>query len=129
MDEEFCSTVSKVLEILPDAGVTYIIEARRQRNTFAQRQCIRRAINTVDSVKKALRRSIDLLSVQCSSANFIMVIKVFFDYVAGKTLYFSFFMFLLLRSIVTTSQVFLFCFKELRFTLSIYIFLFVYIYI
>ena len=80
----------KVLEILPDAGVTYIIGACRQRNTFAQRQRIRRAINTVDSVNRALRRSIDLLSVQCSSANFIMVIEVFFDYVARKTLHFSF---------------------------------------
>ena len=119
----------KVLKILPDAGVTYIIGACRQRNTFAQRQRIRRAINTVDSVNRALRRSIDLLSVQCSSASFIMVIEVFFDYVVGKTLYFSFFMFLLLRSIVTTSQVFIFSFKELRFTLSIYIFIFVYIYI
>ena len=119
----------QVLEILPDAGVTYIMGACRQRNTFVQRQRIRRAINTVDSVKRSLRRSIDVLSVQCSSANFIMVIEVFFDYVAGKTLYFSFFMFLLLRSIVTTSQVFLFFFKELRFTLSIYIFIFVYRYI
>ena len=80
----------KILEILPDAGVIYIIGACRQRNTFVQRQRIRRAINTVDSVNRALRRSIDLLSVQCSSANFIMVTEVFFDYVAGKTLHFSF---------------------------------------
>ena len=119
----------QVLEILPDAGVTYIMGACRQRNTFVQRQRIRRAINTVDSVKRALRRSIDVLSVQCSSANFIMVIEVFFDYVAGKTLYFSFFMFLLLRSIVTTSQVFLFSFKELPFSIiNLYISICIYIY-
>ena len=47
-DEQLCSVVMEVLEVLPDAVKTCIIGACRQRNTFAQRQRIRDVINTVD---------------------------------------------------------------------------------
>ena len=57
-DERLCSVVREVLEILPDAGETYIIEACRQCSISVQRQCIRDAIKTVDPVSGALRRSI-----------------------------------------------------------------------
>ena len=60
-DEQLCSVVREVLEILPDAGETYIIGACRQRNIFVQRQRIRDAINTVDPVSRALRRSICIM--------------------------------------------------------------------
>ena len=60
-NEQLCSVVREVLEILPDAGETYIIGACLQRNIFVQRQCIRDAINTVDPVSRALRRSICIM--------------------------------------------------------------------
>ena len=47
-DEQLCSVVREVLEILPNAGETYIIGACRQRNKFVQRQRIRDSINTTD---------------------------------------------------------------------------------
>ena len=47
-DEQLCSVVREVLEILPNAGETYIIGACRQCNKFVQRQRIRDAINTTD---------------------------------------------------------------------------------
>ena len=49
------------LEILPDAGETYIIGRCRQRNIFFKRQSIRDVINANgrhDPVSRALRRSI-----------------------------------------------------------------------
>ena len=48
----------EVLDVLPDAGETYIIGACRQRNIFVQRQRIRDAINTVDPISRALQRFI-----------------------------------------------------------------------
>ena len=60
-DEQLCSVVREVLEILPDAGETYIIGACRQRNIFVQRQRIRDAVNTVDPVSRDLRRSISIM--------------------------------------------------------------------
>ena len=56
-DERLCSVVTEVLKILPDAGETYIVEACRQRNIFVKCQHIRDALNAVDSVSRALRRS------------------------------------------------------------------------
>ena len=57
-DERLCSVVREVLEILSDADETYIIGACRQHNIFVQRQRISNAINTVNPVSRALRRSI-----------------------------------------------------------------------
>ena len=61
LDERLCSVVREVLEILPDAVETYIIGACRQRNIFVQRQRITNAINTVDPVSRALRKSICIM--------------------------------------------------------------------
>ena len=60
-DEELCNTVREVLEILPNAGETYIIGACRRRNIHVQRQRIRNAIAMVDPVSRALRRSISVI--------------------------------------------------------------------
>ena len=53
-DEQLCSVVREVLEILPDAGETYVIGVCRQRNIFDQAQRIRDAINTTDPVSRTL---------------------------------------------------------------------------
>ena len=60
-DEQLCPNAREVSEILPDAGETYIIGACRQRNIFVHRQRIRDAINTVDPISRALRRSICIM--------------------------------------------------------------------
>ena len=44
-----------MLELLPDAGETYIIGALRSRAIFVQRWRIREAICTIDPVSRALR--------------------------------------------------------------------------
>ena len=54
-DEQLYSVVGKVLEILPDAGETYIIGACRQRNIFVKCQRIRDAINTVGPFIEAFK--------------------------------------------------------------------------
>ena len=56
-DEQLCSVVREALQILPGAGETYIIEACCQRNVLVQRQSNRDAINTVDTVSRALLKS------------------------------------------------------------------------
>ena len=89
----------KALEILPDAGETYIIGACRQRNTFVQRQRIRDTINTVDPVSRALRRSICITRVNYSSAKLIMVREVLQRLtVFPEKFLFCFFIFLFSRS-------------------------------
>ena len=60
-DEQLCSLVREVLEILPDSGDTYIIGTRRQHNVFVLHQRIRDAINTIDPMSRALRRSICIM--------------------------------------------------------------------
>eukprot|EP00112_Aurelia_sp_Birch-Aquarium-sp1_P026258 Seg920.7 transcript_id=Seg920.7/GoldUCD/mRNA.D3Y31 product="hypothetical protein" protein_id=Seg920.7/GoldUCD/D3Y31 len=60
-DEELQRTIRDVLQILPNAGETYIIGACRQRNIHVQRQRLRDAINVVDPVSRALRRSISII--------------------------------------------------------------------
>lgn len=57
-DEELQRTIRDVLRILPNAG---IIGACRQRNIHVQRQRLRDAINVVDPVSRALRRSISII--------------------------------------------------------------------
>ena len=60
-DEQLCSVVREVLEILPVPSKTYIIGVCRQRNIFVQYHRIRDAINTVDPVSRALRGSICIM--------------------------------------------------------------------
>ena len=55
-DEDLCNSVREVLQILPNAGETYVIGAIRSRGIFVQRQRVRDAINTIDPVSRALRR-------------------------------------------------------------------------
>ena len=60
-DEELQTTIRDVLQILPNAGETYLIGACRQRNIHVQRQRLRDAINVVDPVSRALPRSISII--------------------------------------------------------------------
>lgn len=52
--QDLCIAVREVLEILPNAGETYVIGALRSREIFVQRQRIRDAINELDPVSRAL---------------------------------------------------------------------------
>ena len=54
--EQLCEIVEEVLQVMPDAGETYVIGALRSRGLRVQRWRIREAIFTVDPVSRALRR-------------------------------------------------------------------------
>ena len=60
-DEQLCSVVREVLEIIPETSEAYNIGACRQRNIFVQRQRIRDAINNTDPVSRALPGSICIM--------------------------------------------------------------------
>eukprot|EP00111_Clytia_hemisphaerica_P013704 TCONS_00040304-protein len=59
--EDLCSQIQEILQILPDAGETMVIGALRSRDIFVQRRRIRDAINDVDPVGRALRRTISVV--------------------------------------------------------------------
>ena len=60
-DDDLCNVVREVLQNMPDAGETYIIGARRSRGMIVQRWRIRQAIQTVDPISRALRRTFALV--------------------------------------------------------------------
>jgi len=55
---DLCNQVQEILDILPEAGETMVIGALRTRNINVQRRRIREAINEVDPVGRALRRTV-----------------------------------------------------------------------
>ena len=55
------TVVKENLDILPDAGETYVIGALRQQNIHVQRHQIRGAIEEVDPVGHSLRRTISIV--------------------------------------------------------------------
>eukprot|EP00794_Sanderia_malayensis_P014537 gene14537-16040_t len=59
--EALCQIIKGVLEILPNAGETYVIGACNSRGIFVQRQRIRDAIKVVDPVSRALRRTVSIM--------------------------------------------------------------------
>ena len=61
MQADLEQIVKDVLQILPNAGESYIIGACRQRGINVQRQRIRDAINAIDPVSRALHRSISII--------------------------------------------------------------------
>ena len=60
-DDDLCNVVREVLQNMPDAGETYIIGAIRSRGMIVQRWRIRQAIQTVDPISRALRRTFALV--------------------------------------------------------------------
>ena len=55
------TVVKEILDILPDAGQTYVIGALTQRSIHIQRHRIRAAIEEVDPVSRSLRRTIRIV--------------------------------------------------------------------
>ena len=53
-DARLCENVGKVLQVMPNAGETYIIGLLRSRGMRVQRWRIREAISTMDPVSRAL---------------------------------------------------------------------------
>lgn len=58
---DLCEVVQEVLNVLPNAGETYITGACRSRGIYVQRQRIREAINEVDPVSRALRKTLSIV--------------------------------------------------------------------
>ena len=56
-DENLCQAVREILQLMPNAGETYVIGALRSRGIRVQRWRMRESIYTVDPVSRALRRS------------------------------------------------------------------------
>lgn len=59
--EELCTVVKSILDILPNAGESYVTGACRSRGIHVQRRRIREAIKTVDPISRALRRTVSIL--------------------------------------------------------------------
>ena len=59
--EDFCSDVRNILIILPETGEAIIIGALRSRSIHVQRRRVREAINAVDPVNRALRRTVTII--------------------------------------------------------------------
>eukprot|EP00794_Sanderia_malayensis_P001669 gene1669-1858_t len=58
---DLCEAIRDVLRVLPNAGESYVIGACRSRGIFVQRSRIRDAINTIDPVSRALRRTVSIV--------------------------------------------------------------------
>ena len=58
---ELNTFVKEILDILPDAGETYVIGALRQQSIHVQRYRIRAAIEELDPVSRSLRRAISIV--------------------------------------------------------------------
>ena len=71
-EEQICSVLREILEILPNTGQKYIYWTCCQCNIFVQRQRIRDAINTVDPVSSGKVNFYNALKEQCSSTKLIM---------------------------------------------------------
>ncbi len=69
---DLCNVVREVLQILPNAGETFVLGALRQRNIHIQRWKVRNAIYSVDPLSRAMRRSVAILrrvyNVPCPNA-------------------------------------------------------------
>ena len=60
-NEDLCSEVRNILIILPEAGETVIIGALRSRSIHVQRRRVREAVNAVDLVNRAVRRTVTIV--------------------------------------------------------------------
>ena len=58
-NEDLCSEVRNILIILPEAGET--IGALRSRSIHVQQRRAREAINAVDPISRALRRTVTII--------------------------------------------------------------------
>ena len=71
-EEELCNAVREILSTMPDAGETYITGALRSRAIHVQRWRVRNAIQIVDPISRALRRTFAVVrriyNVRCSNA-------------------------------------------------------------
>lgn len=55
---DLCNIVREVLQILPNAGETFVFRALRPRNIHVQRRRIRSAMRAVDPLSRDMRRSV-----------------------------------------------------------------------
>ena len=71
-NDQLCQQVSHILQILPNAGETFVLGALRQRGIHVQRYRVREAIRLVDPLSRAMRRSVAVLrrvyNVPCPNA-------------------------------------------------------------
>ena len=74
---DLCNIVREVLQILPNAGETFVQGALRQRNIHVQRWRVRNAIQVVDPLSRAMRRSVAILrrvyNVPCPNALWLVL--------------------------------------------------------
>lgn len=64
--DQLCTVIREILNILPNAGETYVLGACRSRGIHVQRSRLRDAINTVDPISRALRRTVSIVRRQYS---------------------------------------------------------------
>lgn len=64
--DQLCTVIREILNILPNAGESYVLGACRSRGIHVQRSRLRDAINTVGPVSRALRRTVSIVRWQYS---------------------------------------------------------------
>jgi hypothetical protein len=64
--DQLCTVIREILNILPNAGESYLSGACRSRGIHVQRYRLREAINIVDPVSRALRRTVSIVRCQYS---------------------------------------------------------------
>ena len=71
-DEQLCAIVRDILQLMPDAGETYVIGSIKSRGINIQRWRVRNAIQIVDPVSRALRCTLAVVrrvyNVRCPNA-------------------------------------------------------------
>ena len=71
-NDQLCQHISQILQILPNAGETFVLGALRHRGIHVQRYRVREAICLVDPLSRAMRRSVAILrrvyNVPCPNA-------------------------------------------------------------
>ena len=60
-EDNLCQVIREILNILPNAGESYVLGACRARGIHVQRRRLRDAINIVDPVSRALRRTVSIV--------------------------------------------------------------------
>lgn len=60
-EDNLCQLIREILNILPNAGESYVLGACRARGIHVQRRRLRDAINIVDPVSRALRRTVSIV--------------------------------------------------------------------
>ena len=79
--QELCYVIGQILNVLPNAGESYVVRACRSHGIYVQRRHIREGILEVDPVSCALRRTVSIVrrTYNVKAPNALWLITFIFD--------------------------------------------------